>query len=292
MSCSTSELSEGSSSSRNWTPVTNVGVAPAGAMFSDRVIFPRSTTGNYPGGRFPHPPDKPYLEPVVALAAAAMCTSHARVGASVFILGHRHPVVMAKMLTTIDALSSGRLICGVGVGWWKEEMEMLGAPFHARGRQADEILRLFKELWTADNPSFAGEFFQVRDVGFAPKPVQKPHPPIWVGGRSYKLASGKANTADIKGNTLWTGVAYKLQPNVTLTGAVYHIDVRNVAAGQDADPTMYVVRYRYAASKRTDLYATVGYTKAKHGQLVGLSRDDAAFGDSQHGVMVGMQHRF
>lgn len=115
---------------------------------------------------------------------------------------------------------------------------------------------------------------------------------VWVGGRAYKLASGKANTADIKGNTLWTGVAYKLQPNVTLTGAVYHIDVRNVAAGQDADPTMYVVRYRYAVSKRTDLYATVGYTKAKHGQLVGLSRDDAAFGDSQHGVMVGMQHRF
>jgi probable F420-dependent oxidoreductase len=156
----------------------------ASLWVSDHVIFPRSTTGAYPGGRFPHPPDKPYLEPVVALAAAAMCTTHARVGASVFILGHRHPVVMAKMLTSIDALSSGRLICGVGVGWWKEEMELLGAPFHARGRHADEIIRLFKELWTADNPSFTGEFFQVRDVGFAPKPVQKPHPPIWVGGES------------------------------------------------------------------------------------------------------------
>lgn len=156
----------------------------ASLWVSDHVIFPRSTTGAYPGGRFPHPPDKPYLEPVVALAAAAMCTTHARVGASVFILGHRHPVVMAKMLTTIDVLSNGRLICGVGVGWWKEELDILGAPFHARGRHADEILRLFKELWTADNPSFAGEFFQVRDVGFAPKPVQKPHPPIWVGGES------------------------------------------------------------------------------------------------------------
>jgi probable F420-dependent oxidoreductase len=156
----------------------------ASLWVSDHVIFPRSTTGAYPGGRFPHPPDKPYLEPVVALAAAAMCTTHARMGASVFILGHRHPVVMAKMLTSIDVLSNGRLICGVGVGWWKEEMELLGAPFHARGRHADEIIRLFKELWTADNPSFAGEFFQVRDVGFAPKPVQKPHPPIWVGGES------------------------------------------------------------------------------------------------------------
>jgi predicted porin len=115
---------------------------------------------------------------------------------------------------------------------------------------------------------------------------------FWLGGRSYKLVAGKAATADVKGNTLWAGVAYKLQPNATLTGAVYRIDVRNVAAGKDADPTMFVVRYRYAASKRTDLYATVGYTKGKHDQLVGLSRDDAAFGDSQHGVMVGMQHRF
>ena len=146
--------------------------------------FRGQATGNYPGGRFPHPPDKAYLEPVVALIAAAVCTTRARLGASVFILGHRHPVVMAKMLTSIDALSNGRLICGVGVGWWKEELEILGAPFHERGRQADEMLRVFKALWTEDNPSFAGEFFRFSDIGFAPKPVQKPHPPIWVGGDS------------------------------------------------------------------------------------------------------------
>ena len=156
----------------------------ASLWVSDHVVFPRTATGNYPGGRFPHPPDKAYLEPVAVLAAAAVCTTRARIGASVFILGHRHPVVMAKMLTTIDALSNGRLICGVGVGWWKEELDILGAPFHARGRQADEILRVFKELWTNDKPAFEGEFFRFRDIGFAPKPVQKPHPPIWVGGDS------------------------------------------------------------------------------------------------------------
>ena len=151
---------------------------------SDHVVIPRVTTGYMRGGSFPHPPDKPYLEPVTALAAAAVCTTRARLGASVFILGHRHPVVMAKMLASIDALSNGRLICGVGVGWWKQELEILGVPFHARGRQADEILRVFKELWTAENPSFEGEFFRFRDIGFAPRPVQKPHPPIWVGGGS------------------------------------------------------------------------------------------------------------
>jgi probable F420-dependent oxidoreductase len=158
--------------------------AMASLWASDHVVFPRTVTGNYPGGRFPHPPDKPYLEPVAVLAAAAVCTSQPRIGSSVFILGHRHPVLMAKMLTTIDALSAGRLICGVGVGWWKEELEILGAPFGARGRQADEILRVFKELWTADNPRFEGQFVRFRDLGFAPKPVQKPHPPLWVGGDS------------------------------------------------------------------------------------------------------------
>jgi probable F420-dependent oxidoreductase len=151
---------------------------------SDHVVFPRTASGPYPGGRFPFQPDVPYLEPVAVLSAAAMCTERARLGASVFILGHRQPVVMAKMLTTIDALSNGRLICGVGVGWWKEEFDALGAPYHARGRQADEILRVFKTLWTSDDPAFEGEFFRFRDLGFAPKPVQKPHPPIWVGGDS------------------------------------------------------------------------------------------------------------
>lgn len=156
----------------------------ASLWVSDHVIFPRTATGSYPGGRFPHPPDKPYLEPVVTLTAAAMVTTRARLGASVFILGHRHPVVMAKMLTSIDALSQGRLIVGVGVGWWKEELEMLGVPFTRRGRQADEALKVFKALWTQDNPAFEGEYFRIRDLGFAPKPVQKPHPPIWVGGDS------------------------------------------------------------------------------------------------------------
>ena len=88
----------------------------ASLWVSDHVVFPRTATGSYPGGRFPHPPDRPYLEPVVVLAAAALATERARLGASVFILGHRHPVVMAKMLTSIDALSEGRLIVGVGVG--------------------------------------------------------------------------------------------------------------------------------------------------------------------------------
>src|SRR5512144_144148 len=138
----------------------------ASLWVSDHVIFPRTKSGQYPGGRFPFPPDMAYLEPVAVLAAAAVATERARLGASVFILGHSHPVVMAKMLTTIDALSEGRLICGVGVGWWKEEMTMLGVPFHSRGRHGDEILRAFKALWTEENPRLDGQFFRFHDLGF------------------------------------------------------------------------------------------------------------------------------
>jgi probable F420-dependent oxidoreductase len=153
---------------------------------SDHIVIPTTTDADYPGGgrRFPIPPEMPYLEPVATLGALAMATTRARIGCSVFILGHRHPVAMAKMLATLDVLSGGRLIVGVGVGWWRQELEMLGVDFARRGRQADEALGVFKALWTEREPRFAGEFYRVADVGFEPKPLQKPHPPIWVGGNS------------------------------------------------------------------------------------------------------------
>jgi predicted porin len=110
--------------------------------------------------------------------------------------------------------------------------------------------------------------------------------------RDYKLVAGKAATPDVDATTYWAGVNYKTNEVTTLTGAVYHVNVKNVAAGKDADPTMYVARYRYALSKRTDLHVSAAYAKAKNGQLTGVSRDDAGYGENQHGLIVGMQHRF
>ena len=112
------------------------------------------------------------------------------------------------------------------------------------------------------------------------------------GMRGYKLVAGKAATADVRADTYWGGVSYLVKPAITLTGAVYHVNVKNVVGGQDADPTMYVARVLYALSKRTDLYTTLGYAKAKNGKLVSLSRDDAGFASTQTGVTAGIQHRF
>jgi predicted porin len=115
---------------------------------------------------------------------------------------------------------------------------------------------------------------------------------LWAVMRDYKLEAGKALTTDVDATTTWLGLAWKTDAVTTLTGAIYHVNVKNVAAGKDADPTMYVARYRYALSKRTDLHVSAAYAKARHGQLTGLSRDDAGNSDSQRGVTVGMQHRF
>ncbi|GGY56304.1 porin [Pseudoduganella albidiflava] len=111
------------------------------------------------------------------------------------------------------------------------------------------------------------------------------------GMRAYKLRHGAAATADLRGNTYWGGIT-RVIDDVTLTGAVYHIDTRNLPAGQDADPTMFVARAMLALSKRTTLYVSAAHAKADEGQLVGLSRDDAGTGTTQSGITAGIQHRF
>lgn len=111
------------------------------------------------------------------------------------------------------------------------------------------------------------------------------------GYRKFKrsLASG---APDLRSDMYWGGVNYKATPALTLTGALYHQNIKNVASGTDADPTILVLRANYALSKRTNLYATTAHARGKNDQLVSLSRDDAGFGSTQTGVSIGMQHRF
>jgi probable F420-dependent oxidoreductase len=158
------------------------------ASISDHVVIPRSIGARYPyseTGEFPARSRGERYEQLIALAFVAGKTSRLRLVTSVTVVPHRPAVLLAKMLATIDVLSNGRLVFGVGAGWMKEEFEALGLPPYAeRGAVTDEYLLACRELWTKDDPRFAGRFVQFADILFAPKPVQKPHPPIWVGGES------------------------------------------------------------------------------------------------------------
>jgi len=106
-------------------------------------------------------------------------------------------VLTAKILSTIDVLSGGRLTLGIGAGWMREEFEAIDAPeFDGRGTVTDEYVRAFVELWTRDAPKFDGKHVRFANIGFAPKPVQKPHPPIWVGGESGPALRRTARIGD------------------------------------------------------------------------------------------------
>ena len=126
------------------------------------------------------------LEPLTLLAHLGAVTSKVSLGTSVVILPYRNPVVLAKALATADVLSQGRIILGAAIGWLEGEFDALNAPFANRGPVSNEYIKLLKELWTNPTPSFQGEHFQLSDVTFSPMPVQKPHPPIWIGGRSRR----------------------------------------------------------------------------------------------------------
>lgn len=127
----------------------------------------------------------------------AGCTQRIRLGTHVLIVPYRDPVFTAKILATLDVLSGGRLILGAGVGWMEEEFQALGLDtYRERGAVTNEYLRLFKELWTKDEPNFQGKYYQVSGVGFQPKPVQKPHPPVWTGGHTEPALRRAATLAD------------------------------------------------------------------------------------------------
>lgn len=155
---------------------------------SDHVVLPTRSSAPYPydkAGVFPGGAQQDYLEPIALAAWLLSATRRLRVAISVLVVPYRNPVVTAKQLATIDAISGGRLVVGVGVGWWPEEFDALAAPpFAERGPATDEYLRLMKTLWTENAPHFDGKYYRISDVTMFPKPVQKPHPPIWVGGHT------------------------------------------------------------------------------------------------------------
>jgi probable F420-dependent oxidoreductase len=125
-----------------------------------------------------------WLEPLTLLSALAGVTERIRLGTMVLVLPLRNPVSFAKEWATFDVLSGGRSVLGVGVGWHEEEFALMRVPHKERGRRMDESLEIVRALWTGDRVSYQGRYFQLRDVSIDPKPLQQPHPPIWMGGGS------------------------------------------------------------------------------------------------------------
>lgn len=153
----------------------------------DHVVVPVAFDSRYPGtsdGSFPYGGDVPLFDPLVVLAMVAQATTRIRLGTAIYLLPLRHPLVTARTIATLDVLSGGRVILGVGVGWLAEELEALGIDPASRVGRAEEASVALRRLWTETEPSFEGRHFSFAPVHFEPKPLTRPHPPILFGGDS------------------------------------------------------------------------------------------------------------
>ena len=166
----------------------------------EHLVLPVRFRSRYPysaDGTPPVPPDMPFLDPLITLTQIAAATSTVRIGTNIYLLALRHPLETARRVMTLDLLSGGRVILGVGTGWLAEEFEASGVDFATRGARSSECIEALHTLWTAEEPEFHGRFFSFGPVRFEPKPLQKPHPPIIVAGdapsalrRAVRLADG------------------------------------------------------------------------------------------------------
>jgi probable F420-dependent oxidoreductase len=140
--------------------------------------------------------DKPYYHPLATLSYLAATTRQAMLGTSVLVLPYHNPVELAKYAATLDHMSGGRVTLGVGVGAMTEEFAALGVPFRQRGALTNECIAVMKELWTNQDPSYHSSRWHFSDLKFSPKPLQKPHIPLWIGGSSPGARRRAATVGD------------------------------------------------------------------------------------------------
>ncbi|MEM7403928.1 MAG: TIGR03619 family F420-dependent LLM class oxidoreductase [Pseudomonadota bacterium] len=158
----------------------------ASVWLADHIVFPREIQSRYPyspSGAFPVDPDQQLLEPLATMGVLVGATRRVRIGTAVLVMPYRHPLLLAKMLTTLDQLSGGRIVLGAGVGWLEEEFAALDtAPFASRGRVTDEYLDFFKRACAGGTIESDGEFYQLAPAALVPGSVQRPHIPVMIGG--------------------------------------------------------------------------------------------------------------
>lgn len=170
----------------------------------DRLLWPLNPQTPYaatPDGTLPVEFQN-VLDPLTTLTYVAGVTKQILLGTSIIDMFFQNPVVLAKRFATLDILSEGRTIAGLGIGWSKDEYEVSGVPYKDKGTRADEFLQVLKKIWTDEVVEFKGQFYNIPASKIGPKPLQEPHPPILLGGFSPKTFSRILNYANG-----WIGVA-------------------------------------------------------------------------------------
>jgi probable F420-dependent oxidoreductase len=181
----------------NTGPCANPATASAVARAAEAAGFDSVWTGEHivlPEPQVPPSPvpaDTPFVDSAIALAYVAAVTRTLKLGTGIIILPQRNPVVLAKELASVDVLSNGRLIFGIGIGYLKPEFEAIGAPFDHKGPRSEEFLAAMVALWTMEKPAYRGRFVSFSGINAMPRPVQKPHPEVVFGGHT-KDAYGRA----------------------------------------------------------------------------------------------------
>jgi probable F420-dependent oxidoreductase len=168
--------------------------------FTDHVVLPDTKVPGYPyseSGEFYEDAPTERHEQLIGMAYIAAKTTRVRLVAAVLVVPHRPAVLAAKMLATLDVLSGGRLVVGIGAGWLKTEFDaVVTTPYLERGAVTDEYIDAFKVLWTERSPKFAGRYTSFDGIVLEPKPVQRPHPPLWIGGEGPAALRRAARVGD------------------------------------------------------------------------------------------------
>jgi probable F420-dependent oxidoreductase len=222
----------------------------------EHVVVPRPRVAPSP-----MEPDEPILDPLVLLAHLAAHTSRVRLGTGVIVLPQRHPLVLAKQLASLDVLSGGRLVVGIGAGYLEPELTAIGVPMVERGARTDEYLAAMRALWTSDAPAFAGKHVRFGGVDAHPRPVQRPLPVV-VGGRTPAAHRRAARDADG-----WYG--YLHSPEST---AEHVAALRKAAADAGRDRPLHV---SVTPERRLDPATVRAYAEAGADRLIVAPRADA-----------------
>jgi probable F420-dependent oxidoreductase len=236
----------------------------------DHIIMPSGVQSKYPyneTGASPFRVDQFIYDPITVMAAIAARTSRVQIGTSVLVVPYRNPLVLAKELATIDRISHGRVVLGIGAGWMSEEFDALGIGEHYvhRGAMTDEWMAVCMNLWTQNGPSsFKGRWVSYENVGANPLPVQKPHIPIWVGGKTPAAQRRVARY----------GSGYHTITSTPSEVAAEVVTVRGLMEKAGRDPNSLVVSMLWAGlglNGRQQVIDTLGeYERAGMHHLVGI----------------------